>query len=352
VRRENDEGRISRKSRSLLAARCSLVLVLLLAVNIGGGRPNDAFSAQSKKGSLRVAAIFATPVEEPWDNVIYQALKSAERKFRIRLDMAENTGYPDFERILREYSGRGYDVIFGDAFGSEDVVRRVAGEFPNVRYVFGSGLAPQPPNLAVFDNWIHEPAYLCGLIAGRLTRTNVIGVVGGHPVPEVNRIINAYIAGAREANPRIKVRLTFINSWFDPNKAKEAALAQIESGADLIYAERFGVIEAAREKGILAFGNLTDQNSLAPETVLTGPVWDMKPLVFHVLKTVGEGKFKATDLREWTMMSRGGASLAPFHGLNNKIPPDLRKLILKKTADIKAGRFRVKVNDRVPAGVR
>ncbi|MFH0801154.1 MAG: BMP family protein [bacterium] len=340
-----DEGGVNKGITSLL-------LFLLLVAALTGCRQKEALTLRAETGFLKVAAIFATPVEEPWDNVIYQALKAAEAKNKISLDMAENTGYPDFERILREYSGRGYDVIFGDAFGSEAVVRRVAGEFPNVHYVFGSGLAPQLPNLAVFDDWIHEPAYLCGLIAGKLTRTNEIGVVGGHPVPEVNRIINAYMAGAREVNPKVKIRLTFINSWFDPHKAKEAALAQIENGVDLIYAERFGVIEAAREKSILAFGNLTDQNKLAPATVLTGPVWDMKPLVFHILKLVKDKKFTAMDFREWTMMARGGASLAPFHGLKKKMPPDLVKLVSGKTADIKAGRFRVVINEAVPVGDR
>lgn len=340
-----DEGEVNK-------GICSLFLALLLVAAITGCRPKDTLPPQAETNILKVAAIFATPVEEPWDNVIYQALKAAEAENKIRLDMAENTGYPDFERILREYSGRGYDVIFGDAFGSEDVVRRVAREFPNVHYVFGSGLGPQAPNLGVFDNWIHEPAYLCGLIAGKMTRTNVIGVVGGQPVPEVNRIVNAYIAGAREANPKVKVRLTFINSWFDPQKAKEAALGQIEAGVDLIYAERFGVIEAARKKGILAFGNLTDQNELAPETVLTGPVWNMKPLVFNVLDLVKDKNFPALDFREWTMMARGGASLAPFHGLEKKMPTGLLKLISRKTADIKAGRFRVVINETVPSGDR
>lgn len=234
----------------LSQALVGLVALILISswAFLGGCHPRRSIFSRGPKFGLKVAAIFATPVEEPWDNVIYHALKAAEAQNMnheepqgiIYLDMAENTGYPDFERILREYSGRGYDVIFGDAFGSEDIVRRVAREFPNVRYVFGSGLAPQAPNLGVFDDWIHEPAYLCGLIAGKITRTNAIGVVGGQPVPEVNRILNAYIAGAREANPKVKVRLTFINNWFDPQKAKEAALAQVEGGAN-IKAGRFRV---------------------------------------------------------------------------------------------------------------
>ena len=141
-------------------------------------------------------------------------------------------------------------MIFGDAFGNEEAVRRVAAEFPEIAFVFGSGFGPSEPNLSVFDNWIHEPAYLSGMLAGGMTKTNKIGVVGGMPVPEVNRLVNAFIAGAKEINPDAKVLVSFINSWFDPAAAKEAALAQVDAGADVLYAERFGVIEAAKEKGI------------------------------------------------------------------------------------------------------
>ena len=127
-------------------------------------------------------------------------------------------------------------------------MRRVAADFPEIAFVFGSGGGPAEPNMAVFDNWIHEPAYLCGMLAGGMTKTNVIGVVGAMPVPEVNRIVNAFKAGVKEVNPDAEVMVTFINSWFDPAAAKEAALAQIDAGADVLFAERFGVIEAAARK--------------------------------------------------------------------------------------------------------
>src|SRR3970040_1040269 len=130
----------------------------------------------------------------------------------------------------------------------QEPVHRVAVEFPEIAFAFGSGLGPAEPNMAVFDNWIHEPGYLSGMIAGGVTKTGVIGVVGGYPVPEVNRIVNAFIDGAKAVNPEAKVIVTFINSWFDPAAAKEAALAQIDAGADVRYAGRFGGIERAKRK--------------------------------------------------------------------------------------------------------
>ena len=106
----------------------------------------------------------------------------------------------------------------------------VAADYPDIAFVFGSGGGPAEPNFSVFDNWIHEPAYLAGMIAGGVTESNVLGVVGGYPVPEVNRIVNAFIAGAQETNEDVDVKVTFLNSWFDPAAAKEAALAQVGCG--------------------------------------------------------------------------------------------------------------------------
>ena len=243
-------------------------------------------------------------------------------------------------------------VIFGDAFGNEEAVRRVARDYPDIAFAFGSGLGPVEPNFAVFDNWIHEPAYLSGLIAGTVSESGVVGVVGGYPVPEVNRIVNAFIVGVREANPDAKVLVSFINSWFDPPAATEAALAQLDAGADVLFAERFGVIEAAQERDAYAFGNMSDQNSLAPDTVITGPVWHLEPLVRYVIDQVSKGSFTAQDLKDFTMMGKGGASLAPFHGFEAKLPADLVELVKTKEAEIVGGLFRVPINEETPTTTR
>ncbi len=299
---------------------------------------------------LKVVAIFATPIEEPWDGCIHQALLKAEELLGIEYEWAESTPYPDFERVIREYADKGFDLIMGDAFGSEEAVRRVARDYPEIAFCFGSGLGPAEPNMAVFDDWIHEPAYLCGMIAGEMTESNVVGVVGGYPVPEVNRIINAYVEGAREVNPDVKVKVAFIDSWFDPPKAKEAALAQIEAGVDVIFAERYGVIEAAQEKDILAFGNMQDQWELAPDTVVTSPIWDMWPTVKHVVTSVSNGTFVAMDYAEWTMMAKGGAYLAPYHEFEDTLPEEVMEMVETRTEEILGGMFRVPVNEAVPVG--
>jgi len=243
------------------------------------------------------------------------------------------------------------DLIMGDAFGNEEAVRRVAADYPKIAFAFGSGFGPSEPNVAVFDNWIHEPAYLLGMLAGGLTKSGTIGVVGGYPVPEVNRIVNAFVKGAKETNPNAKVLVTFINSWFDPAMAKEAALAQIDGGADVLFAERFGVIEAAKEKGLWAFGNMSDQNELAPDLVVSSAVWNMEPTVDYLIKTVEAGTFTAQDLKDFSMIGKGGASLAGYHGTEGKLPADLVAKVAARMDEIKKGSFRVDIDEAAPPAV-
>ena len=308
------------------------------------------FSSGLAQDPVKVFAAYATAIEEPWDGVIHQALLAAEKTGQITYDFSDEIGYSgDMERILREVADeQAPDVIFGDAFGNEEAVRRVAQEYPDIAFVFGSGLGPSEPNLSVFDNWIHEPAYLSGFLAGSLSTSGVIGVVGGMPVPEVNRIVNAFVEGAKEANPDVTVQVSFINSWFDPAAAKEAALAQIDAGADVLFAERFGVIEAAKEKGLYAFGNMSDQNSLAADTVVTGPVWDMEPTVQYVVDQVAAGTYTAQDLKDFSMMAKGGASLAPLHGFEATLDADLVATLRQREEEIKTGLFRVPINEEAP----
>jgi basic membrane lipoprotein Med (substrate-binding protein (PBP1-ABC) superfamily) len=175
--------------------------------------------------------------------------------------------------------------------------------------------------------------------------------VGGYPVPEVNRLANAFVKGVKATNPEAKVLVTFINSWFDPAAAKEAALAQIDNGADVLYAERFGVVEAAQEKGLYVFGNMSDQNELAPDLVVSSPVWNMGPTVDYVINQVKAGSYTAIDLKDFSMVAKGGASLAPFHNTESKLPADLIASVKKMEEDIKAGLFRVDIDENQPESV-
>ena len=331
------------------APALSLSAVLLLSACGGAAGPSTSGGDDVPK----VFGAFATQIEEPWDGVIHTALEAEAEEGRIEYTFADDIGYAgDMERVLRETAeGDQPDIIFGDAFGNEEAVRAVAADYPDIAFVFGSGGGPAEPNFSVFDNWIHEPAYLAGMLAGGVTESNVVGVVGGYPVPEVNRIVNAFIAGAQETNPEVEVKVTFLNSWFDPAAAKEAALAQVGADADVLYAERFGVIEAAQENDLVAIGNMSDQQELAPEHVATSVTWNMAPTAAYVIDQVVAGSYTAQDLKDFSMVGKGGAALAPINtDVATGIPDDLAALVAEREAEIKAGTFRVDINEGTPPG--
>jgi basic membrane lipoprotein Med (substrate-binding protein (PBP1-ABC) superfamily) len=341
-----------------LATSAMLLLSACASASPSGSAAEPSGSAAAPSASAGAAAIkvfgaYATQIEEPWDGVIHTALQAEAAAGRIEYAFLDDIGYAgDMERVLRETAELEQpDIIFGDAFGNEEAARAVAADYPEIAFVFGSGGGPVEPNFSVFDNWIHEPAYLAGMIAGGVTTSNVIGVVGGMPVPEVNRIVNAFIAGAQSTNAEVEVKVAFINSWFDPAAAKEAALAQVGAGADVLFAERFGVIEAAQENDLVAIGNMSDQQDLAPGHVVTSVTWNMAPTVEYVIDQVMAGSYTAQDLKDFSMVGKGGAALAPINvDVPGGVPDDLAAAVAEQEAKIKAGTYRVDINEGTPPG--
>ena len=325
--------------------------LLALIVAVAAVLSTTASAAPAK---LKVFGAFATPIEEPWDGVIHAALTRAKNSGQIDYTFTDDIGYSgNMERVLRQVAGKQKpNIIFGDAFGNEEAVRRVAKAFPKIAFVFGSGGGPASPNFSVFDNWIHEPAYLLGVLAGSLTKTNRLGIVAGYPVPEVNRLANGFISGAHSVNKKAVVKVTFINSWFDPATAKEAALAQIAAKVDAIYAERAGVIEAAKQKNIIAFGNMSDQKGIAPRNVVSSAVWNMNPTVQYVIRQVRAGAYTGLDLKDFSMMAQGGSSLAPINRnvIKGGVPAKLVAKVKGLQAKIKSGNLRVDIDEAQPPG--
>ena len=302
-------------------------------------------AAQTK---LKVAAIYTVPVEQQWVSRIDKALKAAVARGEIEYVFSENVTNADYERVMRGYAEKGNQLIVGEAFAVEAAARKVAKDYPKVSFLLGSSGKPQAPNFSVFDNYIQEPAYLSGMIAGGMTKTNKIGMVGGFPIPEVNRLMNAFMAGAKETNPKVEFMVTFINSWFDPPKAKEAAFAMIDKGADVMYAERFGVSDAAKEKGKLAIGNVINTQDKYPDTVVASALWNMEPTIDLALKNVKAGSFKAEDYGVYSTMKYKGSELAPLGTFDAKVPADLKAKVAAKQKAILDGAFVVKVDDSQP----
>ena len=316
----------------------------LIALALAATLPGAAL-AQAK---LKVAGIYTVPFEQQWAGRIHQALKAAEGRGEIEYKASENVSNADYERVMREYATGGSQLIVGEAFAVEAAARKVAKDFPKTMFLMGSSAKPQAPNFSVFDNYIQEPAYLTGMIAGGMTKTNKIGLVGGFPIPEVNRLMHAFMAGAKETNPKVEFTVSFINSWFDPPKAKEAAFAMIDKGADVLYAERFGVSDAAKEKGKLAIGNVINTQDKYPDTVVASALWNMEPTIDAAIKAVKAGSFKAEDYGHLSHMKVKGSELAPLGTFDKKIAADLVAKVKAREKAILDGSFKVKVDDAQP----
>lgn len=327
-------------SKKFITRRQALVLVAA-AASLSSGLA----MAQAKP---KVAGIYTVPFEQQWAGRLHQALKAAEARGDIEYKASENVSNADYERVMREYATAGSVLIVGEAFAVEAAARKVAKDFPKVSFLMGSSGKPQAPNFSVFDNYIQEPAYLSGMVAGGMTKSNKIGMVGGFPIPEVNRLMNAFMAGAKEVNPKVEFSVSFINSWFDPPKAKEAAFAMIDKGADVMYAERFGVSDAAKEKGKLAIGNVINTQDKYPDTVVASALWHMEPSIDRAVKLVKDGKFTAEDYGPYSMMKHKGSSLAPLGTFEKKVPAEIVAKVKAKEAAIRDGKFAVKVDDNQP----
>jgi basic membrane protein A len=326
-----------RVRRAVLAAASATALA-------AAGLPGAAV-AQSR---VKVAAVYTVPVEQQWVSRIHKALNAAKERGEIDYEFSESVANADYERVMRQFAEKGARLVVGESFAVEAAARRVAKDYPKVSFLMGSSGKPQAPNFSVFDNYIQEPAYLTGMIAGGMTKSNRIGMVGGFPIPEVNRLMNAFMAGAREVNPKVAFTVTFINSWFDPPKAKEAAFAMIDKGADILYAERFGVSDAAKEKGRLAIGNVIDTQAQYPETVVASALWHMEPTIERALAAVREGRFKPEDYGQYSMMKYKGSALSPLGTFESKIPAELVKRVRERERAILDGKFVVKVDDAQP----
>ncbi|MCV2869017.1 BMP family protein [Defluviimonas sp. WL0002] len=310
------------------------------------GLPSRLLAAEP----VSVAGIYTVPVEQQWVSRIHKAAMSQQDAGAVTYTYSENTANTDYARVMREYAEGGAKLIVGEIFGVEDEAREVVGDYPEVAFLMGSSFMHDPayPNLAVFDNYIQDASYLSGIIAGAMTQSGNIGMVGGFPIPEVNRLMNAFMAGVRETRADAKFQVSFIGSWFDPPKAKETAFAMIDAGADVMYAERFGVSDAAMERGVLAVGNVIDTQADYPDTVVASALWHFEPSFNAALAKVQDGSFTADNYGVYSYMKEGGCSLAPLGTFEGKVPEAAMALVAEREAAIKDGSFSVEIDDSEP----
>ena len=324
-------------------SKISVTKRAFLAAMVAGSTLLAVGAAAAEK--VKVAAIYTLPVEQQWISRIHLALNTAAERGDIEYVFSENVANTDYERVMREYAEQGQQLIVGEVFGLERAARKVATDYPETAFLMGSSFGPVAPNFSVFDNWIHEPSYLSGMVAGAATESNLIGMVGGYAIPEVNRLMHAFMDGAREVNPDVKFMVNFIDSWYDPPKAKESAFAMMDAGADVMYAERFGVSDAAVERGVKAIGNVIDTSGDYPGTIMASALWHMEATIDKAVANVAGGTFEASDYGQYSFMAYGGGSLVMDESL---VAAETAAAVKEREAEILGGLFRVNVNDDRP----
>jgi len=294
---------------------------------------------------MKVAGIHASPVENAWNSCLHKALQDAAKEGVIEYVFSEGVSGTDYPRAMREYAEQGNKLIIGEAYAVEKEARQVAVDYPDTAFVLGSSGDQAGSNFGVFGTWNHDGAYLAGMLAGKMTKSNVVGSVGAMPIPEVNMLINAFAEGVKAVNPNAKHLVAFIGTFFDPPKAREAGLAQIDAGADILFGERIGTADAAKERKIKAVGSLIDYTPRYPDTVFANALWGFRPILNAAIADVAAGKPVGKNYTAFGLMKEGGSDIVYVKGV---APADAEAAMEKVRADIKSGKFEVPRNQEQP----
>lgn len=291
---------------------------------------------------FRVALLTPGPVSDhAWNGGAYQGLLRIRDSLHAEVSNIETKTPAEFEENFRQYGAQGYDLVFGHGFEFQDAAARVAPDYPRTIFVTTSG-DRTGANLAAITFNFQDGAYLAGMVAGAVTTSNTIGVIGGTELPPVKSSFAAFAAGARSVNPKVAVLTSYIGNWDDVSAGKEQALAQIGRGADIIFqnadAAGLGVFEAAKEgKGVFIFGANSDQNAVAPAVTLGSVVIDLPHAFLTVAREVQSGHFvpRAIVLGARDHVVR--LVLNPV--LADRVPPRIRSAVDSVEHQLETGAF-------------
>lgn len=316
--------------------------ILAMSAAIGATAMTSRVFAQEK---LKVAGIHASPVENAWNSRLHEALQQAHDDGAIEYVFSEGVSASDYPRAMREYAEQGIKLIVGESYAVEREAREVANDYPKTTFIMGSSGKAQGDNFGVFGTWNFEAAYLAGMLAGAMSKSGTFGSVGAIPIPEVNMLINAFQDGVKETRPDAKFHASFIGTFFDPPKAREAGLAQIDAGADILFGERIGTADAAKERGIKAIGSLIDYTPRYPDTIFANAMWYFRPILNAAIADVQGGQPTGKDYTPFSLMKEGGNDILYVKGV---APAEAEAKMEARRAEIKAGTFTVKPNADEP----
>lgn len=327
-------------NRRKIAFTLLLSITILAAVAACGATPTAEVQPTAKP-KLRVAVVFPGSIsDQGFNQAAYEGLLRIRDELGAEIAFSENTPVANFVQVYRDFADQGYDVIIGHGTEFGDIALQVAPDYPKIKFIVDSNPDVHAANVAGITGKSWEAAYLCGVVAGLMSKTGKIGGIAGFDFPILVSQMEAYKLGAKSVNPNIQVTIVYIGSFEDVAKAKEAALAQISAGTDVIFhiadAAGVGIIQACQEKGIWAIGWGLDQNHLAPQTVLTSMLFSGGDLLFDDVQKVIDGTW--TGEQRLYGLATGVVGLADYHGL---VPADVAAKVEQAKQDIISGKTQV-----------
>lgn len=292
-----------------------------------------------KAEPLKIAFAYVGPVGDGgWTFAHDNARKALEKEFGDKIVTSFVEKVPesaDAERVIRDMAGQGNQLIFGTTFGYMEPMLKVAADFKNVKFEHATGYKTAE-NMRIYDSRTYEGAYMAGVIAGQMTKSNTLGVVGSIPIPEVIRNINSFTLGAQSVNPKVKTKVVWVGEWFNPPKETDAATALINGGADVLMqnTDSSAVLQTAEKMGKRGFGWDSDMTAYGPKAHLGSAVINWTPYYIKATRDALEGKW--TTGAAWWGVKEGAIDIV---SLAADVPDDAKKRIDEIKAGLKDGSF-------------
>ena len=303
--------------------------------------PAAPASAPAKPAPLKIAFAYIGPVGDGgWTFAHDNGRKAVEKEFgdRVATSFTESVPEgPDAERVMRDLVGQGNKLVFGTTFGYMDYMLKVAGDHKDVKFEHATGYKTAE-NLRTYDSRTYEGAYMAGVIAGAMTKTNTLGVVASIPIPEVIRNINSFTLGAQSVNPKIKTKVVWVNKWFDPPNETAAAQSLLNGGADVLFqnTDSSAVLQTAEKAGKYAFGWDSDMTAYGPKAHLASAIINWAPYYIKATKDALDGTW--TTGQTWWGVKEGAIDIV---SISDKVPAELKTKVETVKAGLKDGSFAI-----------
>ena len=298
-----------------------------------------ASAAAQAAGPLNIAFAYVGPVGDAgWTFAHDKGRLALEKEFgdKIKTTFVEKVPEgPEAERVIRDLVGQGAKLVFGTTFGYMEPMLKIAADHPDVKFEHATGYKTAA-NMRTYDARTYEGAYMAGVIAGSMTKTNTLGVVGSIPIPEVIRNINSFTLGAQSVNPKIKTKVVWVNAWFDPPKETEGAQSLLNQGADVLFqnTDSAAVLQTAEKAGKYAFGWDSDMSKFGPKSHLASSVINWGPYYIKATKDALEGTWTTGGV--WWGVKEGAIDLV---SISDKVPADVKTKVDGVKAGLKDGSF-------------